>query len=182
MPRKTNVGVSRKVADNNYGSRGASVNLELQLDSSLIQERERFQDRIRQVFRLAQQAVDEELSRQQQCGTTSHEMNGSNGQTPASHNGSNGNGNATNGNGQHANGNGRNGQGNIASAKQLEYARQLAKQIAGLGIRRLENLAQKMFGKELVALTTLDASGLIDTLESMKAGEIEINAVLEPAA
>ena len=64
MPLKTNVGVSRKVADNNYGSRGASVTLEVELDSSLIQEPERFQDRIRQVFRMAQQAVDEELARQ----------------------------------------------------------------------------------------------------------------------
>ena len=27
MPLKTNVGISRKIADNNYGSHGASVNL-----------------------------------------------------------------------------------------------------------------------------------------------------------
>ena len=64
MPMKTNVGLSRKVADNNYGSRGASVNLEVELDSSLLQEPERLLDRIRQVFRLAQRAVDEEFSRQ----------------------------------------------------------------------------------------------------------------------
>ncbi len=54
MPLKTNVGVSRKVADNNHGSRGASVNLELELDSSLIQEPGRLQERIRQAFRPAQ--------------------------------------------------------------------------------------------------------------------------------
>ena len=51
MPLKTNVGVSRKVADNNYGSRGASVNLEVELDSTLINDPERFHERIRQVFR-----------------------------------------------------------------------------------------------------------------------------------
>ncbi len=92
MPLKTNVGVSRKVADNNYGSRGASVNLEVELDSSLIQEPERLQERIRQLFRLAQQAIDEELSRQQAGGTASHATNGTaNGQTAqASPNGTNG--------------------------------------------------------------------------------------------
>ena len=74
MPLRTNIGVSRKVADNNYGSRGAGVNLEVELDSALINEPERFHDRIRQVFRLAQQAVDEELTRQQQgSGTASHQ-------------------------------------------------------------------------------------------------------------
>jgi hypothetical protein len=51
MPLRTNVGVHRKVADNNYGSRGASVNLEMELDSSLIQEPERLQDRIHQLRR-----------------------------------------------------------------------------------------------------------------------------------
>ncbi len=76
MPLKTNIGVSRKVADNNYGSRGASVNLEVELDSTLINEPERFHDRIRQVFRLAQQAIDEELDRQQGNGTANHATNG----------------------------------------------------------------------------------------------------------
>ena len=65
MPLKTNIGVSRKVADNNYGSRSASVNLEVELDSSLIEEPERFRERVRQLFRMAWQAVDEELSQQQ---------------------------------------------------------------------------------------------------------------------
>ena len=74
MPLKTNVGVSRKVADQNYGSRGASVNLEVELDSTLINDPERFHDRIRQVFRLAQQAIDEELARQQPVGTTEPRM------------------------------------------------------------------------------------------------------------
>ena len=171
MPLKTNIGVSRKVADNNYGSRGASVNLEVEMDSTLINEPERFHDRIRQVFRLAQQAIDEELGRQQ-AGGTNQATNGSNGHAaPPAHNG---------GNGQHANANGR--AAANASGKQLEYARQLAKSIQGLGIGRLENLAEKMFGKQLVALTTLDASGLIDTLKSIKAGEIDISAVLGTAA
>ena len=76
MPLKTNIGVSRKVADNKYGSRGANVNLEVELDSTLINEPERFHDRIRQVFRLAQQAIDEELTRQQADGTASHTTNG----------------------------------------------------------------------------------------------------------
>jgi hypothetical protein len=182
MPLKTNVGVSRKIADQNYGSRGASVNLEVELDSSLIHEPERFHDRIRQVFRLAQQAIDEELNRQH--GTASQQTSGTtNGlATQAPHNGGNGNasnGNVPNGNDQHTNGNGRTA--TTASEKQLNYARQLAKQIAGLGIRRLENLAAKMFGKQLVALSTLDASGLIDTLKSIKAGEIDINTVLNEA-
>ena len=191
MPLKTNVGVSRKIADNNYGSRGASVNLEVELDSSLIQEPERFHDRIRQVFRLAQQAIDEELARQQQASGTasqatngatngqaaqqSHNGNGNGGGQHANGNGANGNG--SNGNGQRNGGNGTSGHG--ASEKQIGYARQLAKSIQGLGIRRLESLAAKMFGKPLAAFTSLDASGLIDTLKSIKAGEIDLDAVLE---
>jgi len=172
MPLKTNIGVSRKVADNNYGSRGASVNLEVELDSGLINEPERFHDRIRQVFRLAQQAIDEELNRQQGNGTTTSVNNGAaNGNGHAASNG-----HQTNGNGN-ANGTGRTA--TTASEKQLGYARQLAKGIQGLGIRRLETLAEKMFNRPLLGLSTMDASGLIDTLKSIKEGRMDLNAVLE---
>ena len=178
MPLKTNVGVSRKVSDNQYGSRGASVNLEVELDSTLIQDPKLFHERIRQVFRLAQQAIDEELNRQH--GPVSHASNGSNGQTAQpSNNGSNGNGhtatNGTNGNGHATTGNGK----AVASEKQMTYARQLAGQIKGLGVRKLETLADKMFHKPLASLSTMDASGLIDTLKSIKDGTIDLNTVLE---
>lgn len=174
MSLKTNVGVSRKVANQNYGSRGASVNLEVELDSTLINDPERFHDRIRQVFRLAQQAIDEGLGRQQPAA--SHQTNGA---AQASPNGGNGHA-VSNGNSQNTNGNGHTA--TTVSEKQLNYARQLAKQIPALGIRRLETLAEKMFGKPLVGLSTLDASGLIDALKSIKAGEIDINSVLNEAS
>ena len=183
MPLKTNVGVSRKVSDNQYGSRGASVNLEVELESALIQEPQRFLDRIRQVFRLAQQAIDEELNRQQGNGTANHASNGNSSHAQPSYNG-NGNGHAaTNGNGHNgSNGNGHATNGNgkaVASEKQMTYARQLSGQIKGLGVRKLETLAEKMFHKPLASLSTMDASGLIDTLKSIKDGTISVETALE---
>ena len=147
------------------------MNLEVELDSSLIQEPERLQERIRQMFRLAQQAVDDELARQQQgSGTASQATNGA---------AANGNSQPANGNGHPTNGNGNRGGQAVASEKQMTYARQLAGQIKGLGVRKLESLATKMFSKPLAALSTMDASGLIDTLKSIKAGEIDIDSCAE---
>ena len=62
MPMKLNVGASRKVTDNNYGSRGASVNLELELDAALVAEPAKLQDRIRQLFALVRASLAEELN------------------------------------------------------------------------------------------------------------------------
>ena len=59
---KVNVGLSRKVGEANYGSRGATVNLEIELDGSLASQPGQLHDRIRQLFRLAKSSVDEELN------------------------------------------------------------------------------------------------------------------------
>lgn len=61
---KLNVGFTQKVGDPNFGSRGASVNLELELDSGLIGDADRLKDRIRQLFVLAKASVAEQLGEQ----------------------------------------------------------------------------------------------------------------------
>ena len=58
---KLTAGFSRKVGEANYSSRGASVNLELELESSMIADPAKMQEKIRALFGLARKAVDEEL-------------------------------------------------------------------------------------------------------------------------
>lgn len=58
---KLNAGLSRKVGEPDFSSRGASVNLELEVEGHLIQDTDALHDRIRRLFALARQAVDEEL-------------------------------------------------------------------------------------------------------------------------
>ena len=66
MPMKLNVGVSRKVGLPDYGSVGASCNLELELESSLLErDLEAFHAQIRGAYVAAHQAVHDELARLQ---------------------------------------------------------------------------------------------------------------------
>lgn len=167
MPLKTNVGVSRKIADNAYGSRGASIGLEIELDSTLIQDPERFHERIRQVFRLAQQAVDEELARQ------SAPNGQSNGHTSAA----NGNGHH-NGYGHHNGSNRYNGNGNGHAAPRRSGGRRAtasqARALRAIADRQSLDLAaelQARFGaQEPEELSITEASGLIDQLKSSANG------------
>jgi hypothetical protein len=179
MAMKVNLGLSKKLGLANFGSVGATCNLELEMDQSLLQsDPEGFQQRVRRIYAIAAQAVSDELARQagaQPAGTAGNPAPTEHANAATSPAG-NGAGNRPTGNGQ------RNGNGHTASAKQLEYARQLAGQIKGLGVRKLETLAQKMFSKPLAAITSIDASGLIDTLKSIKAGQIDLNKVLEGEA
>src|SRR5438128_4895188 len=73
MPLRLNVGLSRKVGEANYGSRGANINIELEVDSALVGEPAKLQERIRQLFGLVRTSLAEELN------------SGKNGRTSATH-------------------------------------------------------------------------------------------------
>ena len=59
---KLNAGFSKKVGEPNFGSRGASVNVDLEVESALIDQPEALQERIRRLFLLARKAVEDELN------------------------------------------------------------------------------------------------------------------------
>jgi hypothetical protein len=67
-----NVGFSRKVGEPNYGSRGASLHLELEIDRSSLDEPEGFQSQIEGLFERAREAVDRELQRDASPSSESH--------------------------------------------------------------------------------------------------------------
>lgn len=163
MPLKLNVGLSKKLGLPDYGSLGASCHVEVELDGTLLQQDlEGFHRHVRNAYVACAQAVNDELARYR--GATQNEA------VPAAvqpvH--SNGDGN---GNGRHR-----------ASDKQLGYARQLAGQVRGLGVRRLETIANKMFQKPLADLSSFEASSLIDTLKSIQEGRLGLDAALNGAA
>jgi hypothetical protein len=72
MPLKLNVGLSRKVGEANYGSRGGSVNVELELDVSLASEPDKLREKIRQLYGLVRTSLDEELNGHADPANTGH--------------------------------------------------------------------------------------------------------------
>jgi hypothetical protein len=174
MPLKLNVGISKKIGLPDYGSLGTTCNVEVEVDGRLIfDDLEVFHQKVRQAYVACAQAVNDELARQQPSVSQTADQPTAAPRADIATSAATTNGN---GNGHR---NGTNGGG--ASQKQLNYANQLAGQINGLGARRLEALANKMFGKPIAGLTSLDASGLIDTLKAIKAGTLDLNAALDGA-
>jgi len=158
MALVVNVGISKKLGLPHYGSLGASCNVQFECESgTLHSDPAAFHQQVRNAYLAVSRSVNEELARQQQNGSGATATAST---SPAS--------------------NGRHGQG--ASEKQLSYARQLAGQIPGLGIRQLDAMAQQMFGKPVAGLSSLDASGLIDTLKEIKSGNIDVDAALNGTA
>ena len=165
MPMKLNVGLSRKVGEPNYGSRGASVNLELELDNSLVEQPERLRDRIRQLYQLAKASVDEELNA---SGGLS-----SNGQQPA-----NGNHNGHGIDRYRMNGNGSNGGASNSHTSNGHGPRQATTSqvkaihaIAGRNRIDVGRLVQDRFNVQHPDdLSISDASTLIDELKAVPAG------------
>jgi len=191
MPLTLNVGISRKLGLPDFGSVGATCNVSVELDAALLtRDPDAFQRHVRNAYAACSQAVTDELARQTTPGMAALSGNGVH--TAAAAPNGNGNGaaqaapaNAAAGNGN-GNGNGTSGNGNgngshAASQKQMGYVNQLARQIRGLGVRKLDSLTGKMFGKPLAGLSSLDASSLIDTLKAIKDGSVSLEAALNGA-
>ena len=73
---KINIGHSRKIGEPNYGSRGASVHFEAEIDHGLIEQPQALRQKIRELFAQAQAAVREELHGSETNGTQQPAING----------------------------------------------------------------------------------------------------------
>ena len=172
MPLKVCVGLSKKEGLPNYGSVGANCHVEVELDSSLLRDDlETFQRHVKNAYVACAQAVNDELTRQR-----SGEANGAaNSRSSPTHH------HQTDHRASHdANSHGSNG--HQASQRQIKFAQQLAREIRDLGDRRLDSVAHKMFDKPLAALSSLEASGLIDCLKGIKEGNIRLEDAVNGAA
>jgi hypothetical protein len=70
MPVKLNVGVSRKVGLPDYGSVGATCNVEVELDGSMLKgDLEAFHAQVRHAYAAARRAVQDELARLRAAGS-----------------------------------------------------------------------------------------------------------------
>jgi hypothetical protein len=166
MPLKATVGICKKNGQPDYGSIGATCHVEFDLAQALVQDDlEAFHQHVSDAFAACSQAVRDELARQR--GPSASE-------NPASPKP------VSNGNGLPH----RNGQQHAtpaaapASEKQLLYLRQLARLVPGVGLRRLDEVAQQVCGKTIVVLSSTEASRLIDLLKSAKAGEVDLNELI----
>jgi hypothetical protein len=172
MPLKLTVGLSKKLGLPDYGSLGASCQLELELDQALLaDDLDRFHQQVRDAYTACRQAVQDELARQPngskpieqaECSpAATSEMTSADEDNPRRNN---------------------NGNGYAASEKQLSFINQLARQIKGLGVRRLQTLTESMFGKQPADLPSFEASALIDQLKALKSGELKLEELLTGTA
>ncbi|NOX57610.1 MAG: hypothetical protein GXP29_01965 [Planctomycetes bacterium] len=135
---KLNAGFSRKVGEANYGSRGATVNIELEVESNLAGDPDGLMCRVRSLFDLARKSVDDELNADAGSRSeTSTQKPSTNGQSP---------------------------RGRAATMSQLRAIRAICKS-QNRDAGQLAN--QKFSVADLNELTLQEASSLIDDLKSM---------------
>ena len=171
MSLRISVGLNKKLGLPNYGSVGASCNVEFDVDASLFHDDlEVFHARVSSAYVACRQAVHDELARHRPApGSATDDTSANGDEVPAEDNtgGHNGHDFGDDGNGRHR-----------ATQKQLDFIHQLARQTQGLGLRRLESLAETMFSRPVADLSRLDASCLIDCLKNIKTREIDIDNML----
>ncbi len=153
MPLKLNVGYSKKIGQPDYGSLGASCNVEVELDQYLVfHDLDGLHTKIKQVFVAARQAVNDELYRHETNQPASHPQNGAGNQAAPS---SNGNG--------HANGQRRSGT-RKATASQVRAINSISDRLQ----LDLANWLNQRFGLRVPGeLSISEASGVIDELKAL---------------
>jgi hypothetical protein len=146
-----NVGFSRKVGEPNFGSRGASLHLEVELDRTTFDDIERFQSEVEHVFERARQAVDQELQRETPRPAENRTVHD---ESPCP--------DSRNGNSPRI---------RPATANQLRAIERIAET---RNVELSELLHSQFGGKDLEALSLGEASSLIDQLKSLPIpGELE---------
>ena len=156
---KVSAGLSRKVGEANYSSRGGSVHLEQEFDAGVIHEPGRLRDGIRELFALARQALEEELGQGGEAGGPGESPDDSgagNGVDCAGDPCRNG---SREGGGTVVPGRSRP-QGPLASEKQVNYLGTLCERQR----RDVGELVQERYGVDLAWLTRRQATELIDWL------------------
>jgi hypothetical protein len=185
MSVKLNIGLSRKVGEASFGSRGASINLEVELDNGVLNDPGQLRDRVQDLYLLARQSVDEELQRPAEAGPSepSHTNGNEHGRISPTANGNghkNGhaNGQATNGqatNGRVTNGRVTNGHSptNGNGDGRIEVARATQSQIRAIfaiskrqGLDPHTVINDRYRVHKMEELTIREASALIDDLKS----------------
>lgn len=158
MPLRLNIGFSKKTGLPDFGSVGASANLELELDAGAVGDPDRLRQQVRYLFGLAKASVEDELNQQQ----TTRPHTSPNGHPIAA---------TTNGNGhRHSTANGHRpagrSQARAATASQVRAINTIAS-------RQRLNLAAELepFGVQAVEeLSIQQASRLIDELKAQPVG------------
>ena len=171
MSVKLNIGLSRKVGEASFGSRGASINLEVELDNGILNDPDQLRDRVQDLYGLARQSVDEELQRPAEAGPSEPSQTNGNGHGRISH-AANGNGHE---NGRVTNGHGpNNGNGHINgnAPGRIEVARATQSQIRAIfaiskrqGLDPHTVISERYRVHKMEDLTIREASALIDDLK-----------------
>lgn len=172
MPMKLNVGVSRKVGLPEYSSAGASCNVELELDSGLLQhDVNAFQAQVQAAFSAAEAAVEAEVARLQEPAAPPNGLARWDNRNGGAHH-TNGTSRPAHVNGTHARptGVGRNGSSSDratirCTAKQARAIRAIARNLN----LDLEQMLREDFGVGAPDdLTLSQASELIDSLRASR--------------
>ena len=182
MPLKLYAGISKKMGLPNYGSLGATCHVEVELDAGLLAyDLDGLQQHVHNAYVACSQAVNDELARQREAMDNDTERGALDYSNAAQHDVEEGRTGptATSGNGQnHSNDDTH----RPATSRQLEFIRVLASQIRGLGVRRLDTVAETLCGKPLTGLSGAEASALIDVLKNVRAGKLDLEAALSGTA